>query len=319
MSEESSADSQLRARMVAAIRRTSTKRFLEVETPILQPRYGGALADPFVTHSNELDPDLYLRIATELYLKRLIVGGLERVYELGRDFRNESVSYKHAPEFTMVEWYEAYADYEDTMARIEELVETVARETLGTTKSRSAATRSTSRHPGNASSSSSTRGEGALDARRGRAPQAPRTSAASTRARTTRGAHSRPRAQPLRRARADRADDPPRLPGRGLALRAPDRRRPLDRRALRVLRRRDGARERVHGDQRSRRAGERFAEQARTRADSRATRTTSRPWPTGCLRPAAWASASTGSRWSSRGSENIRDTILFPALREREG
>ena len=80
-----------------------------------------------MTHSNELDADLYLRIATELYLKRLIVGGLERVYELGRDFRNESVSYKHAPEFTMVEWYEAYADYNDTMARIEELVETVAR------------------------------------------------------------------------------------------------------------------------------------------------------------------------------------------------
>jgi lysyl-tRNA synthetase class 2 len=108
--------------------------FVEVEAPILQPRYGGALADPFVTRSNELDQTLYLRIATELYLKRLIVGGLERVYELGRDFRNESVSYKHAPEFTMVEWYEAYADYEDTMRRIEELVESVARETIGTTK-----------------------------------------------------------------------------------------------------------------------------------------------------------------------------------------
>ena len=87
-----------------------------------------------MTHSNELDQDLYLRIATELYLKRLIVGGLERVYELAKDFRNEGVSYKHAPEFTMVEWYEAYADYNDTMARIEELVETVARQTIGTTK-----------------------------------------------------------------------------------------------------------------------------------------------------------------------------------------
>ncbi len=112
MNEESRADFELRARMVAAIRRyLDGHGFVEVETPILQPRYGGALADPFVTHSNELDTDLYLRIATELYLKRLIVGGLERVYELGRDFRNESVSYKHAPEFTMVEWYEAYADY----------------------------------------------------------------------------------------------------------------------------------------------------------------------------------------------------------------
>ena len=135
MSEESRADFQLRARMVASIRRYLDDRgFIEVETPILQPRYGGALAEPFVTHSNELDQTLYLRIATELYLKRLIVGGLERVYELAKDFRNESVSYKHAPEFTMLEWYEAYADYQDTMGRIEELVETVATETIGTTK-----------------------------------------------------------------------------------------------------------------------------------------------------------------------------------------
>ena len=135
MSEESRAEFELRSRMVAATRRFLDDRgFIEVETPILQPRYGGALADPFVTHSKELDQDLYLRIATELYLKRLIVGGLERVYELAKDFRNEGVSYKHAPEFTMVEWYEAYADYNDTMARIEELVETVARETIGTTR-----------------------------------------------------------------------------------------------------------------------------------------------------------------------------------------
>jgi len=135
MSEDSRRDFEVRARMVASVRRyLDGHGFVEVETPILQPRYGGALADPFVTRSNELDQTLYLRIATELYLKRLIVGGLERVYELGRDFRNESVSYKHAPEFTMVEWYEAYADYEDTMRRIEELVETVARETIGTTK-----------------------------------------------------------------------------------------------------------------------------------------------------------------------------------------
>jgi lysyl-tRNA synthetase, class II len=134
MSDETRADFALRTRMVGAIRRFLDERgFLEVETPILQPRYGGAFAEPFVTHSNELDTDLYLRIATELYLKRLIVGGLERVYELGKDFRNESVSYKHAPEFTMLEWYEAYADYEDTMRRVEELVETVARETIGTT------------------------------------------------------------------------------------------------------------------------------------------------------------------------------------------
>jgi lysyl-tRNA synthetase, class II len=135
MNEETRADFELRTRMVASIRRyLDSQGFLEVETPILQPRYGGGVAEPFVTHSNELDADLYLRIATELYLKRLIVGGLERVYELGKDFRNESVSYKHAPEFTMLEWYEAYADYEDTMRRIEELLATVATETIGTTK-----------------------------------------------------------------------------------------------------------------------------------------------------------------------------------------
>ena len=102
---------------------TSTSEgFIEVETPVLQPLYGGALARPFMTHYNALDRDLYLRIATELYLKRLIVGGLERVYELGKDFRNEGISPKHNPEFTMIEWYEAYADYEDVADRAEQLV-----------------------------------------------------------------------------------------------------------------------------------------------------------------------------------------------------
>jgi lysyl-tRNA synthetase class 2 len=124
----------LRARIVTAIRSyLDAEGFVEVETPILQPRYGGAFAHPFVTRSNELETDLYLRVATELYLKRLIVGGLERVYEIGKDFRNESVSYKHQPEFTMLEWYEAYADYRDTMARVETMLERVALEVLGTT------------------------------------------------------------------------------------------------------------------------------------------------------------------------------------------
>jgi lysyl-tRNA synthetase class 2 len=134
MNEETRADFVLRTRIVAAVRRfLDEEGFIEVETPILQPRYGGGFAEPFVTHHNELDVDLYLRIATELYLKRLIVGGLERVYELGKDFRNEGVSYKRNPEFTMLEWYEAYADYRDTMARTENLISYVARETLGTT------------------------------------------------------------------------------------------------------------------------------------------------------------------------------------------
>ncbi len=119
----------LRSKVVASVRRWLDARgFLEVETPVLQPLYGGALARPFTTHHNSLDRDLYLRIATELYLKRLIVGGLERVYELGKDFRNEGLSPKHNPEFTMLEWYEAYADYEDIAAELEELVSHVAGE-----------------------------------------------------------------------------------------------------------------------------------------------------------------------------------------------
>ena len=135
MNEETRADFLMRSRIVASIRRhLDADGFVEVETPVLQPRYGGAFAHPFVTHYNELDADFYLRIATELYLKRLIVGGLERVYEIGKDFRNEGVSYKHQPEFTMLEWYEAYADYRDTMARMERLIEAVALEVNGTTK-----------------------------------------------------------------------------------------------------------------------------------------------------------------------------------------
>ncbi len=135
VNEETRRDALLRARMVSSIRRhLDEEGFVEVETPVLQPRYGGAFARPFVTHHNELDQDFYLRIATELYLKRLIVGGLERVYEIGKDFRNEGVSYKHQPEFTMLEWYEAYADYRDAMARVEKLVEAVALEVIGTTK-----------------------------------------------------------------------------------------------------------------------------------------------------------------------------------------
>jgi lysyl-tRNA synthetase, class II len=123
-----------RARVISEVRRyLDGAGFVEVETPVLQPLYGGALARPFTTHHNALDRDLYLRIATELYLKRCIVGGIERVYELGKDFRNEGISPKHNPEFTMVEWYEAYADYSDAAARLETLVSGVAEEVLGTT------------------------------------------------------------------------------------------------------------------------------------------------------------------------------------------
>jgi lysyl-tRNA synthetase class 2 len=116
-----------RARVISAVRRfLDDEGFIEVETPVLQPLYGGAMARPFTTHHNALGRDLYLRIATELYLKRLIVGGLERVYELGKDFRNEGVDSTHNPEFTMLEFYEAYADYEDIAERCERLVYAVA-------------------------------------------------------------------------------------------------------------------------------------------------------------------------------------------------
>jgi lysyl-tRNA synthetase class 2 len=118
-----------RARLVSAVRRFLDQNgFIEVETPVLQPLYGGAAARPFTTHYNALDRRFYLRIATELYLKRLIVGGLERVYELGKDFRNEGLDSTHNPEFTMVEFYEAYADYLDGAARTEQLVSYVASE-----------------------------------------------------------------------------------------------------------------------------------------------------------------------------------------------
>jgi lysyl-tRNA synthetase class 2 len=128
-SEDTRAVFITRAKVIAAVRRfLDDAGFVEVETPVLQPIYGGALARPFVTHHNQLGRDLFLRIATELYLKRLIVGGLERVYEIGKNFRNEGVSFKHNPEFTVLEWYEAYADYEDVARRFEGLVHHVAQE-----------------------------------------------------------------------------------------------------------------------------------------------------------------------------------------------
>ena len=125
--EETRALFLARARAVSAIRRElDDDGFVEVETPTLQPIYGGAAARPFTTHHNALDRTLYLRIATELYLKRLIVGGLERVYEIGKNFRNEGIDSTHNPEFTVIEWYEAYADYEDTARRCERVVAAAA-------------------------------------------------------------------------------------------------------------------------------------------------------------------------------------------------
>lgn len=124
-----------RSKIIKSLRRLLDERnYLEVETPLMHPIAGGAAARPFTTHHNALDMDLYLRIAPELYLKRLIVGGFERVYEVGRVFRNEGISIRHNPEFTIVELYQAYADYEDLMRLTEEVVAGVAQEVLGTTQ-----------------------------------------------------------------------------------------------------------------------------------------------------------------------------------------
>jgi len=124
---------QMRSRVINAIRQFLNQRgFIEVETPVLQPSAGGALARPFITHHHTLDQDFFLRIALELHLKRLIVGGLDKVYELGRTFRNEGISTRHNPEFTMLESYEAYADYNDVMAMMEEMTAEVSRQVLGT-------------------------------------------------------------------------------------------------------------------------------------------------------------------------------------------
>jgi lysyl-tRNA synthetase class 2 len=135
VNEATRATFRRRAAIVAAVRRFLDGRgYIEVETPMMQPVYGGAAARPFVTHHNALDMDLYLRIAPELYLKRLVVGGLERVYEINRNFRNEGISVRHNPEFTMMECYTAYYDYNDSMALIEEILAAVCREVAGGTK-----------------------------------------------------------------------------------------------------------------------------------------------------------------------------------------
>jgi lysyl-tRNA synthetase class 2 len=125
----------LRSRIITEVRNFLNSRgFIEAETPVLQPQAGGALARPFITHHHALDEDLYLRIALELHLKRLIVGGFDKVYEMGRAFRNEGISIKHNPEFTLLECYQAYADYNDIMNLVEEAISYIAHKVLGDTK-----------------------------------------------------------------------------------------------------------------------------------------------------------------------------------------
>src|SRR6266508_1792468 len=124
---------ETRSKVLASIRTFLNARgYLEVETPMMQPIAGGALARPFITHHNTLDMQLYLRIAPELYLKRLSVGGIEKIFEINRNFRNEGISTQHNPEFTMMEFYEAYADYHQLMTMTEDMISTIARQTVGT-------------------------------------------------------------------------------------------------------------------------------------------------------------------------------------------
>ena len=135
VNEESRRVFEVRSRVLAAIRRFLDERgYLEVETPVMQPIAGGAMARPFVTHHNTLDMELYLRIAPELYLKRLTVGGMDRVYEVARNFRNEGISTQHNPEFTMLEFYQAYSDYQDLMLLTEEMLAFVAERATGRTE-----------------------------------------------------------------------------------------------------------------------------------------------------------------------------------------
>ena len=210
--------------------RTSTATgFVEVETPILQPLYGGASARPFTTHHNELDRTFYLRVATELYLKRLIVGGLERVYELGKDFRNEGVSFKHNPEFTVIEWYEAYADYADGMRRTEEFVAASVRGALGTTVITRDGREIDMAPPWPRKPlAEAIREACGVDVLALRDPAELRAALVERGARRSRGrrdlaAARRPRALPLRRAQHRRAGVPDGLPDRALAAGAPVR------------------------------------------------------------------------------------------------
>ena len=126
MNPESKKVFEIRSKTISSIRKfLEEKQFMEVETPVLHNIYGGAAARPFTTHHNTLDQDLFLRIALELHLKRLIVGGFEKVFEIGRVFRNEGISYKHNPEYTLLELYEAYSDYNDIMKLTEDLISTL--------------------------------------------------------------------------------------------------------------------------------------------------------------------------------------------------
>ena len=301
---------ETRSRVVSTLRSFLMARgFLEVETPMMQPIAGGALARPFVTHHNALDIPLYMRIAPELYLKRLTVGGIERVFEINRNFRNEGISTQHNPEFTMLEFYWSYADYHDLMALTEELIVDVAATAGGSTtlpfgdhqisyaRAVSPAVDAGGGLPGGQPPSGKRR-DGA-DAARGRGRRGPRRDAGDRGERRGRaGAHHGRALRGPVRGRAGAADLRLRFSDRGVPAGEAASRRSRHGRALRAVCRRLRSGQRLQRAERSGGAAAAVRGAAR-RAGRREmprrtpwTTTTCAPWSTACRRPGAAASAS---------------------------